>query len=195
MTEIKNGKTVITTPVMDEDIKNLHAGDTIYLSGDLFTGRDAVHERVTREGRDFPGIVRQLDDGSYEMVSIGPTTSMRMERFEYDFIRETGVKIVIGKGGMKDDTARGCREFCAIHCAAPAGCAVVNAVCVEETSGVEWSDLGMPEAVWVMKVKEFGPLIVTIDTEGNNYFENKKKEYNARKDEQAERITEEIARW
>ena len=46
-----------------------------------------------------------------------------------------------------------------------------------------------------MKVKEFGPLIVTIDTEGNNYFENKKKEYNARKDEQAERITEEIARW
>lgn len=207
MTEIKNGKTVITTPVTDEDIKNLHAGDTIYLSGDLFTGRDAVHERVTREGRDFPGsikngavfhagpIVRQLEDGSYEMVSIGPTTSMRMERFEYDFIRETGVKIVIGKGGMKDDTARGCKEFCAIHCAAPAGCAVVNAVCVEETSGVEWADLGMPEAVWVMKVKEFGPLIVTIDTEGNNYFENKKKEYNARKDEQAERITEEIARW
>lgn len=204
MTEIKDGKTVITAPVSAGDVKALHTGDAVYLSGRLYTGRDAVHERVVKEGRPFPydlkdgvlfhagPIVRQAEDGSYEMVSIGPTTSMRMERFEYDFIRDTGVRMVIGKGGMKDDTARACREFGAVHCAAPAGCAVVSAVCVEKISGVEWADLGMPEAVWAMDVKELGPLVVTIDTEGSNYFEDKKKEYNAIKAEQTERITEAV---
>jgi L(+)-tartrate dehydratase beta subunit len=93
---------------------------------------------------------------------------------------------------MKEKTAAGCKEFGAIHCVLPAGNAVVCAVCVEEITGVEWLDLGMPEACWHCRIREFGPLIVTIDTDGRNYFEEKKVEYNRRKDEQAEIIKKQV---
>ncbi|MBQ9075542.1 MAG: L(+)-tartrate dehydratase subunit beta [Mogibacterium sp.] len=204
MTEIRNGRKVLTTPVSAEDIAALHVGDVFYLDGEMVTGRDSVHGRVVDEGLEMPidirgkaimhagPIIRKREDGSYEMISVGPTTSMRMERFEYEFIRETGVRIIIGKGGMKEKTAAGCKEFGAIHCVLPAGNAVVGAVCVEEITGVEWLDLGMPEACWHCRIREFGPLIVTIDTDGRNYFEEKKVEYNRRKDEQAEIIKKQV---
>jgi len=199
MTEIKDGKKIIKTPITDEDIKGLRTSEIFYLSGDILTGRDDVHARVVAEGMDFPAdiegkalfhagpIVKETADG-YELVSIGPTTSMRMEKFEKDFIRKTGVRMIIGKGGMGSDTADSCKEYGAVHCAAPAGCAVVGAVAVDEISDVSWLDLGMPEAVWHLKVHRFGPLVVTIDSEGNNYFEEKKRAYNARKKEQIESI-------
>lgn len=204
MTEIRDGKRVLITPVSAEDLKSIHIGDIIYLDGSISTARDSVHGRVIDEGLDLPvevrdgailhagPIVKALGDGGYEMVSVGPTTSMRMERFEYEFIRETGVRIIVGKGGMKEKTASGCREFGAIHCVFPAGNAVVAACCVEEVTGADWLDLGMPEAVWTCRVKEFGPLIVSIDTEGNNYFEEKKAEYEARKEEQIEKISSKV---
>ena len=66
-----------------------------------------------------------------EMVSVGPTTSMRMEKFEYEFVKLTGVRVIIGKGGMKENTERACKEFGAIHCVFPAGNAVVAATEVE----------------------------------------------------------------
>ena len=87
-----------------------------------------------------------------------------------DFIEQTGLRLIIGKGGMLEKTTEACKKFGAIHCAYPGGCAVVAAQEVEELQGVEWMDLGMPEALWIMKVKEFGPLVVSIDTEGNNLF-------------------------
>ena len=121
-------------------------------------------------------------DDKYEMISIGPTTSMRMEKFEKEFIEQTGVKIIVGKGGMGVNTEAGCRENKALHCVFPAGCAVVAATCVEEIEAVHWLDLGMPEALWVSRVKEFGPLIVSIDAEGNNIFEQNKVEFNKRKE-------------
>ena len=208
MTEIRNGRKVLTTPVSAEDIAALHIGDVFYLDGEMVTGRDSVHGRVVDEGLEMPidirgkaimhagPIIRQQDDAEgsphYEMISIGPTTSMRMERFEYEFIRETGVRIIIGKGGMKEKTAAGCREFGAIHCILPAGNAVVGAVCVEEIIGAEWLDLGMPEACWHCRIKEFGPLIVTIDSHGRNYFEERKVEYNRHREEQAELIHKQV---
>ena len=126
------------------------------------------------------------------MISVGPTTSMRMERFEYEFIRETGVRIIIGKGGMKERTTEGCREFGAVHCVIPAGNAVMAAVCVEEIVQADWLDLGMPEALWSCRVREFGPLIVSIDSHGRNLFEEKREEYNRRKDEQIEIISQKV---
>ena len=204
MTEIRNNRKVLITPVSAEDIADLHTGDVIYLDGELFTGRDSVHGRVVDEGLELPvdirdkailhagPIVRELQDGSHEMVSVGPTTSMRMERFEYEFVRETGVRIIIGKGGMGEKTAAGCREFGAVHCVLPAGNAVVGAACVEEISGVEWMDLGMAEALWKIRVKGLGPLIVTIDSSGRNIFAEKKKEIARRKEEQIEEISKKL---
>lgn len=126
------------------------------------------------------------------MVSIGPTTSMRMEKFEKAFIKETGVKLVIGKGGMGPETAEGCAEYKAVHAVFPGGCAVLAATKVEEIEGAEWQDLGMPETMWINRVKEFGPLIISIDTKGNNLFEENKKRFNARRGPITEKIKAQV---
>jgi L(+)-tartrate dehydratase beta subunit len=115
------------------------------------------------------------------MISIGPTTSMRMESFEREFIRQTGVKLIVGKGGMGPETVAGCREHKAVHAVFPGGCAVLAATEVEAIERVEWLDLGMPEALWVCRVKQFGPLIISIDTKGNNLFETNKALFDEKK--------------
>ena len=111
---------------------------------------------------------------------------MRMEKFEYEFVKETGVRVIIGKGGMKENTERACKEFKAIHCVFPAGNAVVAATEVEEIVRAEWRDLGMPETLWHCHVKELGPLIVSIDTEGRNLFEENKVVFHERKEKAIE---------
>ena len=189
-------KRILTTPIKDADLESLHIGDIIYLNDYPITGRDDMHQSVIKKNKELPvdlaglavfhaGPIMQKIEGTedkYRVISIGPTTSMRMEKYEKDFIPRTGVKIIVGKGGMGADTAQACKEHKAIHTVFPGGCAVLAANCVEEVERVEWLDLGMPEAMWVMRVKEFGPLIVSIDTQGNNLFENNKKQFNIRKD-------------
>ena len=93
---------------------------------------------------------------------------------------------------MKENTERACKEFGAIHCVFPAGNAVVAATEVEKIVRAEWRDLGMPETLWNCRVKEFGPLIVSIDTEGNNMFEKNKVTFNERKDAVYEKISKQV---
>ena len=93
MLEIKDGKTILTTPVSAEDLKDIKIGDIIYLNGSITTCRDVAHRRVVEEGREIPvdvrnnailhagPIIRPLPDDKFEMVSVGPTTSIRMEKF------------------------------------------------------------------------------------------------------------------
>lgn len=195
-------KKILTTPISAEDVEALSIGDIIYLNGCLITGRDDVHQRVIKQGRALPvdlsgkaifhagPIMKAIEGqpGKYQVISIGPTTSMRMEKMEKEFIGETGVRVIVGKGGMGEKTASACVEHKAIHTVFPGGCAVLAAECVEEVEGVEWLDLGMPEAMWIMKVKEFGPLIVSIDTKGNNLFEKNKQGFNEKKIPQIEEI-------
>lgn len=201
--QIIDGNKVLTTPISREDLKDIHIGDIIYLSGDLTTCRDVAHRRVVEEGREIPVDVRNkaiLHAGpivrpkgeAYEIVSVGPTTSMRMEKFEYEFVKKTGVRVIVGKGGMKENTERACREFGAIHCVFPAGNAVVAATEVEEVVEAQWKDLGMPETLWHCHVKNFGPLIVSIDAYGKNFFEEKKVEYNKRKEKQIALISAQV---
>ena len=204
MVEMRNGKKVLITPVSTEDLKDIKVGDIVYLDGSMTTCRDVAHRRLVEEGRELPvdvrnnaifhagPIIRPLENDKFEMVSVGPTTSMRMEKFEYEFVKETGVKVIIGKGGMKENTERACKEFGAIHCVFPAGNAVVAATEVEEIVRAEWRDLGMPETLWNCRVKEFGPLIVSIDTEGNNMFEKNKVTFNERKDAVYEKISKQV---
>ena len=204
MIEYRNGKKFLVTPVSREDLEEIRIGDILYLDGSMTTCRDVAHRRLVEEGLPLPvdvrdctifhagPIIRPLDDGTFQMVSVGPTTSMRMEKFEYDFIRETGVRIIIGKGGMKENTERACREFGAIHCVFPAGNAVVAAVRVKEIVDAQWKDLGMPETLWHCRVREFGPLIVSIDILGQNMFENQKVLYNKRKEEAIRKICEQV---
>lgn len=164
---------------MDEkEIKSLRIGDIFYLSGLLFTGRDEVYHRVVEEKIMPPVDLKgsavyhagPIVKGDNELVSIGPTSSIRMEKWADDFIRKTGVKIMIGKGAMGDKTSAACKELNAIHCVYPGGCAVLGASQIEKIENCIWRDLGMAECMWVMKTNLFGPLIVSIDTEGNNIF-------------------------
>ncbi|MBX2837201.1 MAG: L(+)-tartrate dehydratase subunit beta [Gammaproteobacteria bacterium] len=197
-------KKILSTPIADADLESLNVGDIVYLNGILVTCRDVAHRRLIELGRELPvelaggaifhagPIVRENQDGSYEMVSIGPTTSMRMEKFEREFIEKTGVKLIVGKGGMGEETAIGCQENTAVHAVFPGGCAVVAATKVEAIEGAEWKDLGMPETLWINRVKEFGPLIISIDTKGNNLFEINKKQFNDRKADVLSRISEKV---
>ena len=107
-------KIVLHTPIKSEDLVDLKIGDIVYLTGKITTCRDVAHRRLIEEKRALPvnleggaifhagPIVRPIpgSEDQYEMVSIGPTTSMRMEKFEKAFIEQTGVKLIVGKGGM-----------------------------------------------------------------------------------------------
>ena len=91
--EMKDGKKILVTPIATEDLTNIHIGDIVYLTGDITTCRDVAHRRVVEEGKELPvdvrnaailhagPIIRSLGDEKYEIVSVGPTTSMRMEKF------------------------------------------------------------------------------------------------------------------
>lgn len=183
---------VLNTPLKDEDLEKVNVGDIVYLNGVIVTARDAAHERFLKHGQMLPISLRCLPifhagpivkrvDGTWHIVSIGPTTSMRMESLEYDFMERSGVKMIIGKGGMGHRTAEACKRFKAVHAVFPGGCAVVAAERVKRVLGVEWLDLGVPEALWIMEVENFGPLIISIDTKGNNLFEERLKVINSRK--------------
>lgn len=188
-------KKILTTPIKAEDLEDIRIGDIIYLDGHIVTCRDVAHRRLIEHKMKLPvdleggailhagPIVRPADNDRFEMVSVGPTTSMRMERFEKEFVAQTGVKLIVGKGGMGPETEAACKEYKALHVIFPAGCAVLAATQVEEIERAEWRDLGMPETLWVCRVKEFGPLIVSIDSHGNNLFEKNKAVFNERKDE------------
>ncbi|GAA1471724.1 L(+)-tartrate dehydratase subunit beta [Corynebacterium aurimucosum] len=209
MSENTTAKT-LTTPISQEDLQDIKAGDVIFLDGYIVTCRDVGHRRVVELGRELPidlkggailhaGPIMQKVEGTdrngdekYEVVSVGPTTSMRMEMFEYDFIEQTGVRLIVGKGSMGPNTEAGCKEFGALHCVFPAGNAVIAATEVEEVEESYWRELGMPEALWVMRVKQFGPLIVSIDANGNNLYTQKKEEYNARKETILEDLYEKV---
>ena len=159
-------KKILTTPISADDLSNIKIGDVIYLTGHIVTCRDVPHRRVVEEGRELP-----LDITGGAILHAGP------------IIRKTGVRLIVGKGGMGEGTMSGCKEFGAIHCVFPAGCAVVAATQVEKIESADWTELGMPETLWKCRVKEFGPLIVSIDAHGNNLFEQNKVKFNEKKDE------------
>jgi len=204
MIEIRGDKKVLITPISEEDLADIKIGDIVWLDGDLMTCRDVAHRRLVEYGRELPydikdkaifhagPIIRPLEDDKFEMVSVGPTTSMRMEKFEYEFVQKSGVRVIVGKGGMGPNTERACKEFGAIHCVFPAGNAVVAATEVEEIVEAQWRDLGMPETLWHCHVNEFGPLIVSIDAEGRNLFEENKVIFNQRKDKAVEEICKHV---
>ncbi|MDR2551792.1 MAG: L(+)-tartrate dehydratase subunit beta [Treponema sp.] len=179
----------LSTPIAPEDLTGLDTGDLVYLDGHLVTGRDEIHLRVVRQGRTLPADLRGLGiyhagpimrkrslyTEEWEILSAGPTTSMRMESCEAEFLEAAGARIIVGKGGMGPKTAEACRRLGAIHTVFPGGCAVLAASRVEAVEGVRWLDLGMAEAMWILRVKDFGPLIVSIDVRGNNLFENRRR--------------------
>jgi L(+)-tartrate dehydratase beta subunit len=163
----------------------LRAGDTVYISGPLFGIRDATQIRIFDRGIpppvDLSGHfvihtapnVKKTADGRYEKVCIGTTTSTRMERFSPPLIALYGVRGIIGKGGLLESSTRAMAEYGACYLSIVGGSAALETTQIEEIEEVYWEDL-LPECLWKFRVKDFGPLLVSIDSHGRNlYFEVK----------------------
>ncbi len=187
----------LKTPISEEEIRRLRVNDTIYITGTMITARDAAHRRALKylkEGKKLPinleglpvfhcGPIVKEEKGKFMVVAAGPTTSARMELFEDEFIKAFKVRVIVGKGGMGKKTTDAMKRYGAIYGAFTGGAAVLAAKAVKDVKDVEWHDLGMPEAMWVFEVENFGPLTVAIDSHGKNLFDEvmKKVEKNREK--------------
>ena len=180
----------LNTPITDDDINKLKAGDVIAISGQILTARDQAHKRILEDGapcdikgavlfhagpiiqeeKDENGDSEEESQTKYKMVAVGPTTSMRMNPYEADVL-DMGAKIIIGKGGMDDSVREALKRNNAVYVVATGGCAALYVDKVKEIKGVDWLDLGMPEAIWDLDVESFGPLIVAMDSEGNSLYD------------------------
>ena len=175
-------------PVGSDVIKKLRVGDIVYVSGMIFTARDEAHHMMLEKDKeDIPfdpsemalyhcgPLMKETKDG-WEVVSAGPTTSSRMEIFEDKFIERFGINIIIGKGGMGERTEKALQKYICVYASYTGGAGALAADKVEDVPAVYWFDeLGMPEAVWIFEVKEFGPLVVSMDSHGGSIYRDLKK--------------------
>jgi fumarate hydratase class I len=166
----------IQAPVEEQDIRSLEVGDVVLISGEMYTGRDAVHSYLMKH--DSPvslqgsvlyhcGPVVMKNNGSYKITAAGPTTSIREEPYQGDIIKRYGVRAVIGKGGMGKRTLDAMKEAGAVYLNAIGGAAQYYARCIDEVLGVDLMEFGIPEAMWHLRVHDF-PAIVTMDAHGNS---------------------------
>jgi fumarate hydratase subunit beta len=158
----------------------LKAGDTITVSGRIVTARDRIYARVTA-GRDPPinlkggivyhcGPLAKHEKGGFKILSAGPTSSARLDDMQLDFVRRTGVRALVGKGGVDESVAKGLEKLGCVYLAFTGGAGVLAAGAIEGVESVFWRDLGDPEAMWVLRVKNFGPLVVAVDLHGGNLY-------------------------
>lgn len=174
---------VLQTPLTEADIRKLQLEDSVILNGTLFGIRDATQIRIFDEGiappADLTGAVclhtaagvRKLPNGRYEKISIGTTTSTRMDRFVPGLLEKYGVRAVVGKGGLLAGSVDAMKKFGGVYLAIVGGAAALETTQIEEIEEVWWEDL-MPECLWKFRVKEFGPLTVAIDAHGNSLYKN-----------------------
>lgn len=173
----------INTPISEETIRSLNAGDRVLLSGRIVTARDAAHKLMVEKRPDFireylkdsaiyhcGPIVKNIE-GEWHFVSAGPTTSNREEPYEADVIEEYTVRGIIGKGGMGDKTMGALKKCGAVYFHAIGGAGALTAKCVKKVETVLMlEELGSPEAFWVIEVEDF-PLVVTMDSKGISVHE------------------------
>ena len=165
----------LTAPLTEAQVRDLHIGETVLISGDIYTGRDAVHAHLmTYEPPvDLRGAVLYhcgpvvLRNGTYRITAAGPTTSMREEPYQAEIIGRYGVRAVVGKGGMGPKTLAALREHGAVYLNAIGGAAQYYARCIDAVAGVHLLEFGTPEAMWHLRVTDF-PAIVTMDAHGNS---------------------------
>jgi fumarate hydratase subunit beta len=180
----------LRTPISEEDVRKLKVNDVVYVTGTVVTARDQAHRRaleMAKEGKKIPidlkglavfhcGPIVKKEGDKWVAVAAGPTTSTRMDIFEDEFIRAFGVRVVIGKGGMGKRTTEAMKKYGAVYGAFTGGAAVLAAKTIKNVRTVEWYDLGVPEAMWVFEVEDFGPVAISIDSHGNNLFEDIKRQ-------------------
>jgi len=179
------GTHILKTPLTEDDVKHLKVGDIVYISGTIYTARDLTHRKLIEElsrgslSREmFRGaviyhagpVVRRVNN-EWIVMSVGPTTSIRMESFIPKLLELAEIRLIIGKGGLGVKAASTlARRGCA-YGIFPGGCGVIAAKCVKRVVDVYYlEELGIPEAMWVLEVEMFGPVIITISPSGESLY-------------------------
>ncbi len=178
---------LLQTPLKKEDLLKLEVGDAVYISGEIITARDAAHMRILEffeRGEELPfelncsviyhcgPIIKKNHE--FKVISAGPTTSARMNPMTPKILEKVDCLAIVGKGGMSDEVVEALKGK-GVYLAYPGGAGALAAKAIKKVRAVYWEDLGMPEAVWVFEVENFGPCIVGIDAKGNSIYKKVEK--------------------
>lgn len=174
----------LTTPISEEDIRSLRVGDVVILSGEMHTGRDALHKYLMDHEAPVDlngaviyhcGPVMLKDEEGWHVKAAGPTTSIREEPYQGDIIKKFGIRAVIGKGGMGPGTLKALGEHGGVYLNAIGGAAQYYAECIKKVNAVDFMEFGIPEAMWHLQVDGFAA-IVTMDAHGNSLHADVEKD-------------------
>lgn len=189
---------VLDMPIDADSVRSLKVGDTVTLQRTLFGIRDATQIHMFDRGRetrlDLRGHavihtapnVHRVPAGAdapvgYKPFCIGTTTSMRMERFTRPLMEQQGVRIIIGKGGMGQDTLDAFAELGGAYLAVVGGAAALQTTWIEEIEDIDLDDLH-PESLWKFRIRDFGPLLVGMDSHGGSLFRDVQQDVASRRD-------------
>ena len=182
----------LPTPVSEADIRKLNVNDTVTLQQTLFGIRDATQIHLFDRGRktkfDLRGHavihtapnVRKVPvsaefPSGYQPICIGTTTSDRMERFTEPLMSEYGVRMIVGKGGLRESSAAAFAKHGGVYLAIIGGTAALETTWIDQIEDVDLDDLN-PESLWKFKINQFGPLLVAMDSHGGSIYQDVKAE-------------------
>ena len=173
----------LTAPLTEEDVRKLRIGDTVYISGPVFTCRSRLHRYVFDEGNAFPEGVKDRnvlihngpivikEEGKWKLVSFMPTSSIRFEKWGARSVEQWDLKMIVGKTTMGEKTAQMMKEKKCVHVSPRSVSPNLWIDSIEVQDVYLYDELGRIEAAWFFKLKDLGPFIVDIDTQGNNFFD------------------------
>ena len=189
-------------PLTEEQVRELRMGDIVYLSGVVHTMRDMGHGRAVEmieNGEALPfdlsnsaiwhsaPIVRKDESGKWHVMASGSTTSSRFTELGSKLLETYHMRCTIGKGTMGPQAVETMKRVGSVYLNTTGGTAALYAQQVEEVVDVKWLDLGLPEAVWMLRVKDFGPLIVGIDSHGNSLYDTMRESMSQRLEKECEK--------
>ncbi|SCC91398.1 L(+)-tartrate or fumarate dehydratase subunit beta [Thiomonas sp. X19] len=187
----------LNTPVSEAQVRALHAGDTVTLQSTLFGIRDATQIHMFDRGRatrfdlrghavihTAPNVRRVAASpefpAGYAPVCVGTTTSDRMERFTWPLMQQYGVRMIVGKGGLRADSLEAFAKLGGVYLAIVGGTAALESTWIEQIEDVDLDDLN-PESLWKFRIRDFGPLLVAMDSHGNSLYDDVKHDVQERR--------------
>lgn len=174
----------LNAPLNYEDVSDLRAGDLVYISGDIFTGRSGFYKKFIDQKVSFPldpkknnvmlhsgPIIKKEPDNNFKLKAISITTSVRFNKWEPEVIERLGLRAIIAKGRVGKETREAMQKFGCVHLCRTGTFAGAFALKVKEIKSVDWLDLGLPEALWNFHFENFGPLVVETDIYGDSFYD------------------------
>jgi L(+)-tartrate dehydratase beta subunit len=189
----------LTTPVTEAQVRALRVNDTVTLQQTLYGIRDATQIHMFDRGRSTrfdlnghavihtaPNVRKVTPDATYpagyQPICIGTTTSDRMERFTRPLMTQNGVRLIVGKGGLREDSSQAFRDIGGAYLAIVGGTAALETTWITQIEDVDMDDLN-PESLWKFRIRNFGPLLVAMDSHGGSLYSVVKNDAQARRAE------------